>query len=65
MNVRRFVSEGDYGFSVHMADARTQLLFQVSTLPTVVILSTRGEIVAYSVGAQDEAAITQALTRAR
>jgi thiol-disulfide isomerase/thioredoxin len=62
--VRR-VAAAELNFPVHVADAQTQGIFQVSTLPTVIVLSTHGDIVEYWIGAHDEAAIADALRRAR
>ena len=64
-HVQHFAEEHQVGFPVHVADATTQGIFQVTTLPTVLIVSREGDIVEYWVGAHDEDAIAEALARAK
>lgn len=60
---RTFVNARGLRFPVHVADATTQGIFQVTTLPTVVVLSEKGEILEYWIGGHDERDVVEALRR--
>jgi cytochrome c biogenesis protein CcmG, thiol:disulfide interchange protein DsbE len=58
---RKLLKERAFLFPAHIADAATQSRFQVSTLPTTIVLSKDGRIVEYWVGATSAATIRRAL----
>jgi thiol-disulfide isomerase/thioredoxin len=63
--VTRFVRSKGFLFPVNIADANTQSLFQVTSLPTMLVLSRQGDIVEYWVGAHDASDVANAVARAR
>ncbi len=63
--VTRFLRTKGFLFPVNIADANTQSLFQVTSLPTMLVLSTQGDIVEYWMGAHDASDVMSAIARAR